>query len=330
VYKIQGTAGSGKTQLALVLLKDAVEKKQRCAYVCYNRPLADHIAKVAPHQAEVSTIHELSINYYRKVIGEPDFNDPSIFDCAISKYIEESESSIQNLDLLIIDESQDFEPDWISAVISRLKAESRLYVMTDQDQNLYGRDSFDLPDAVEIVCNDNFRSPQKIVNTINQLQLTKQIINSKGIFQGEVPEFITYKDLERGGVKEIEIVLNNLLKEGHELENITLISFEGRKTSKILRQESIGKYKLSKFSGHYDRDGSPIWSKGELLAETIYRFKGQSAPIILFCEIDFNKLNEKILKKLFVAFTRSTFKLICILSKQSEATLLERISNNSY
>ena len=54
VIRIQGTAGSGKTQLALQLLSDAVINKQKSLYVCFNRSLADHMSKIAP--ARWSTI----------------------------------------------------------------------------------------------------------------------------------------------------------------------------------------------------------------------------------------------------------------------------------
>ena len=39
---IEATAGSGKTQLALALMRQAHVAQQRCAYVCFNRALADH------------------------------------------------------------------------------------------------------------------------------------------------------------------------------------------------------------------------------------------------------------------------------------------------
>ena len=59
VYVIEATAGSGKTQLALKLLRDAAQQKQRARYVCFNRPLADHLAKLAPASVEVTTFHQL-------------------------------------------------------------------------------------------------------------------------------------------------------------------------------------------------------------------------------------------------------------------------------
>jgi hypothetical protein len=53
--RVIGTAGSGKTQLALSVYRDAVAAGRRPLYVCYNRPLADHIALIAPPGGEVAT-----------------------------------------------------------------------------------------------------------------------------------------------------------------------------------------------------------------------------------------------------------------------------------
>lgn len=47
VIRVVGTAGSGKTQLALRLLRDADAAGRKAAYLCFNRALADHIARVA-------------------------------------------------------------------------------------------------------------------------------------------------------------------------------------------------------------------------------------------------------------------------------------------
>jgi replicative DNA helicase len=59
LFVIEATAGSGKTQLALNLLQTAAQHKQRACYVCFNRPLADHLAKLAPASVEVTTFHQL-------------------------------------------------------------------------------------------------------------------------------------------------------------------------------------------------------------------------------------------------------------------------------
>ena len=178
-YVIQGTAGSGKTQLAIALLRQAASQKQHSAYLCYNRPLADHIRHIAPTHADVASFHQLCIDHWRDTQGEPDFTDKQIFTKAAEKYINDSPAFKNNLDLIIIDESQDFETEWIQALINRLKPDGKLYVMGDPDQLLYDRPLFDLNGAVSITCNDNFRSPQKIVEIINLLQLASTPIKAR-------------------------------------------------------------------------------------------------------------------------------------------------------
>ena len=63
-----------------------------------------------------------------------------------------------SLDLLIIDEYQDFDAEWIEALLAKLKENSKLYTMGDSEQDLYERADFDLPHAVRITSNDNFRA----------------------------------------------------------------------------------------------------------------------------------------------------------------------------
>jgi superfamily I DNA and RNA helicase len=42
-----------------------------------------------------------------------------------------------------------------------------------------------------------------------------------------------------------------------------------------------------------------------LLTESVYRFKGQSTPAVVFTEIDFVSMTDKDRKKLFVGLTRA-------------------------
>ena len=52
--RVVGTAGSGKTQLALSEYAAAIDAGLRPLYVCYNRPLADHIERLVPPGGTVS------------------------------------------------------------------------------------------------------------------------------------------------------------------------------------------------------------------------------------------------------------------------------------
>jgi Holliday junction resolvase-like predicted endonuclease len=326
VFKIQATAGSGKTQLALKLLRDAAEQKKRALYVCYNRPLADHIANLSPTSTEVSTFHELSVENYRRKVAEPNFTDPSFFDQAATLLIEGSSEIQASLDLLIIDEYQDFEAGWIQALLAKLKENSKLYVMGDSQQDLYERDDFDLPDAVQIKSLDNFRSPQRVVDVINQLQLTPEPIQPKSAYLGDLPEFISYKDPSSGGIKEIEKCITSLLSKGYKHEEIAVLSFAGRNKSKLLQLDNLGAHNCKRFTGNYDSSGNPQWSVGNVLTETIYRFKGQSAPVVILSEIDFETMTNKELRKLFVGMTRAKIHLICIMSDRAQEQLAQRLN----
>lgn len=58
--RVTGTAGSGKTQLALAEYRDALAQGQRPLYVCFNRPLADHFQAIAPQGGWRSCVSKVS------------------------------------------------------------------------------------------------------------------------------------------------------------------------------------------------------------------------------------------------------------------------------
>jgi thymidine kinase len=326
IYTVQASAGSGKTQLAMALLHDSTAKGERCAYVCFNRPLADHMVRIAPHRANVSTFHELCIDHYRQHLAKSkrtlDFGDANVFADAAAQYVQDAETKAPTLDLLIIDESQDFDPEWIDALLKQLKTQARLYVLGDTNQDLYGRGSVELPEAVHISSPDNFRSPRQVVQTINSLKLTDQPVVSKSLFEGWEPEFHSYKASDTGGLKATEKCVERLLADGALLNQIVLLSYVGRERSSLLAQTHLGKWTLKSFTGQFDSAGNAKWRHGELLADTLHRFKGQAAPVVVLCEIDFEGApSGRDLKKLFVGFTRAQYRLECVVSARALAAI---------
>jgi hypothetical protein len=313
VVRIQATAGSGKTQLALRLLEVAAGSKETALYVCYNRPLSDIIARIAPARSMVACFHELAIEYYRRHRGEPDFTNREIYTLAVDAYHQDSVSFEPKYDLIIIDEGQDFEPQWVASLLPLLKPSGRLYLMEDEAQRLYEREGFDIPDAVILNCNDNYRSPRSVCQVINALALVSPSILSKSPYQGDFPEFLQY-DEEVSLIAQTEQAVNNLLGQGFELKDIVILTGHGRGKSKLLNAEYIGRFKTRRFTGAYTRDGDQVWCDGELIVESIYRFKGQSAPAIILSELDFEELTVQERRKLFVGMTRAQLNLQVILS----------------
>jgi hypothetical protein len=340
VYTVQASAGSGKTQLAVALLCKAVAKGERCAYVCFNRPLADHMVRIAPHSADVTTFHELCVTHYRQHLATMDtslplpldFGKANVFADATLQYLKDAESKTPTLDLLIIDEAQDFDPEWVSALLAQLKTKAKLYVLGDTNQDLYGRGTFELPEAVHITSPDNFRSPRQIVRTINALQLTDQPVVAQSLFDGWEPEFHSYAASDVGGLKATQQCVERLLADGTALHQIVLLSYAGRERSHLLSQTHLGPWPLKRYAGTFDSAGNAQWTTGDLLADTLHRFKGQAAPVVVLCEIDFEgdshapaAPSSRDLKKLFVGFTRAQFRLACVVSARAEAALASRL-----
>jgi superfamily I DNA and RNA helicase len=78
----------------------------------------------------------------------------------------------------------------------------------------------------------------------------------------------------------------------------------------------------------YDLLGNLVFTEGDVLMESVYRFKGQAAPCVIFTEIDFEALDDLAMRKLFVGVTRATIKLTMILSERSAQKLIERLTDN--
>jgi thymidine kinase len=324
-YQINATAGSGKTQLALALLRAAAQQNKRSTYICYNRPLADHISRIAPVQTIASNFDELCIAFLKKSEVQLDFSDRNLFRRAQAAYVQHLKSSDPTLDLLIIDEAQDFDFEWIEALVASVKSDGTIYLLSDDSQMLYERTSFELSDAVMIECHENFRSPKRIVDVINALGLSSHLVQARSVQLGELPEFVSYDSSDPSGLLATQRVISRLLSEGYAKDQITLLSFSGRDKSVLLKSPSLGPYSVRSFSGKYSLDSEPLFSPGDFLAETVYRFKGQSSPVIVFCEIDFTELATRELRKLFVGMTRAQYHLVCIMSEQAQELLAARL-----
>ena len=324
--RIQATAGSGKTLLAVRLLEEAIARDESALYVCFNRPLADYMARIAPAKANIANYHELCVDHFRRHYEEPDFTDCNIFSTVVETYVRESHGLPEKFDLLLIDEAQDFDAEWVESLLPQLKETGRLFLMEDSDQKLYERSEFDLPEAVTVTCNDNFRSPRSVCRTIDALALATSPIQSRGVYQGEDPGFHTY-DSDDNVVRRTADVVDKLLQQGFSIEDIVVLTGRGVKKSVVLKSDFIGKHRTRRFAGTYSaRTGLPDWIDGELLVESVYRYKGQSAPAIVITEVDFLEITPLERRKLFVGMTRAMMAVEIVLSRNAEACFAKLLS----
>jgi superfamily I DNA and RNA helicase len=337
--RVVGTAGSGKTQLAVQVMKDAVAQGRRPLYVCFNRPLADHIARVAPAEATVASYHHLCDLVLRDAGIVPDFSAPDVFAQLARRFAGIAVPDAWHFDVLIVDEGQDFLPEWAAALEGMLAHGAAWWWLEDPMQNLYMRDPVEFPGWVTLHATINYRSPRDIVAylrpTLNAaLDATldgSYRIEAGSPFDGSDVALSTYASGDAGEAHEVtdatDVVgttkraITQALSLGFRKQDIAVLSFRGRERSQIAGLAALGPHQLRGFTGRYDLFGNPEYRDGDVMFESIYRFKGQSAPCVILTEVDFDTLDERTARKLFVGATRATMKLILVLSQRAAAAL---------
>jgi superfamily I DNA and RNA helicase len=313
---VQGTAGSGKTQLALNELREAYAVKKTAMYICFNRPLVDSVKLSAPEPNNCMTFHELAKLLAKQNGLKIDFKEEGIFKKLEDFFITNISQLENQLDVLVVDEGQDFEESWANALLKMVKPKGRIIWLEDESQRLYDRDGVKWGEQwVKISSPMNYRSPQRIVNMINSLELTDTFLESGNGFRGMIPATYAYPE---GYEKEGTIqALEDLINEGYSPQSIAILTFRGVKSSKLLHQniKELAGIHLKKFQDFSD-SGEAIWTEGELLIDSIFRFKGQCADAVILTEIDFDEYSENVKRRLFVGLTRARLMVSLVVSER--------------
>ena len=325
--RVVGTAGSGKTQLALAEYAAAVDAGLRPLYVCYNRPLADHIQRLVPPGGRVANFHMLADAFMRAQGITPDYSSPEVWGEMETALATAELPETWMYDVLIVDEGQDFSVAWRDILLRMLKPGGRATWLEDPTQNLYGRDMVPLPGWVTLHSHTNYRSPRQIVDMLASIGEARQPVEAASPFEGADIEALVYPEGDTEAMlAQTKHAITLCLAAGFARQDIAIASFRGREKSAILGRDTLGDaHTLKSFTGAYDLFGNPVFREGGLLAESVYRFKGQSAPAVIFTEIDFEQIDELVFRKLFVGMTRARLKLVLVLSERAAEALLDQI-----
>ncbi len=130
-----GVAGSGKTTILIARAKYLAEQNQdkKGLVLCFNRPLATYLKAQLTDFANVTvqTFHQLA---YRFGIGDSKWDQefgPELKAAILQKN--------EPYDFILIDEAQDFDPDWFPCInaLSKDPNEADLFITGDGSQGLY-------------------------------------------------------------------------------------------------------------------------------------------------------------------------------------------------
>lgn len=189
IIRIQGLAGSGKTELLLHKLKKLYveEKGSRIAFTCFNKVLADKLRGRIPEFFDYMKVDE-QINYNRLFIasswGSGRYPEAGLYSkiChhygltfqPYSKHKDKKEiwnEAIQELkaigsfepmfDYVLIDESQDFEKEYIE--LCKMVTSKKLYVAGDILQDIFSINKDNTDTETDFLLNKVYRTDPRTV-----------------------------------------------------------------------------------------------------------------------------------------------------------------------
>lgn len=320
---IEGTAGSGKTLLALEFAKTLALKGEHILFLCFNRHLAnwmkeqislDGSFKKHAHLLEISTFHSFALAIANRAKVEfrvPEEQTQQFWDSEVPLILEQALEILKSSHrpsvyrAVIVDEAQDFSPDWWVTVESLTASGrgGRLYAFLDLNQSLRGD-----PRPPSVPFNTKFRLLTNCRNTksiaTGAASLAKvKVLILPGSPAGESPSLVRAPTREGAqGILRNEV--RSLLKQRIAPTQLALISpasYEGGGLSELR-----------------DIDGVPLvtdataWRRGGgILVTTARAFKGLEADVVIIHDLEsFGTLFTK--TDLYVAWTRARNRLIVI------------------
>jgi hypothetical protein len=213
-------------------------------------------------------------------------------------------------DTLIVDEAQDFDGDWFEAARLFLRHGADILWLEDPNQNLRGAEPVGLRDLGFVGYRSllNYRSPALIAEFVS----------------GVLPEFpfACANDLPGLGVgvtpyddpddqpRLVGRIVGRLLGQRFRAQDIAVLSCRGLERTVFKDIQRIGNHTLARFTGTYDLFGNQVYSSGQILFDTVRRFKGQQSAAVVLTDIDPREQHlTQELQVLFCGMTRATVRL---------------------
>lgn len=151
-FSILGSAGCGKTYVAIEQSRRRAEAGDRVLFLCYNYGLSDYIRRRFDNYPEdqrpthIGTLHSLGNKWNMpfEVEQTDDFWDTKL-PALLVEHLKTMPNDLK-YDTVVIDEAQDFHADWWSVVIGVLKDvdKGRIYAFGDIRQGIF-RQATDIP-----------------------------------------------------------------------------------------------------------------------------------------------------------------------------------------
>lgn len=297
---VAGGAGTGKTVLAIEHALRCADEGQRTLLTCFNLPLATYLERTCGNHENliVSSFHGLCRLLAEQAgIELPVAGGSALFDKILPEALIDAVAKKPGLgfDTIIVDEGQDFQDFWFSALRLSLRDQgrNRFYVFYDDNQRLFTGDAGfikELPSST-IVLSRNLRNTKKI-----HALMSKWYDGKRTTASGPEGEHIGLLECRAGNLAfdKVNERISHLVRSGQV------------KPGEIAVLTSAGADAVSsrKIAGH-DTCRSENVVSNQIVFDTVRRFKGLSRPCVFV--IGLEALNEPEL--IYVATSRANLLL---------------------
>jgi hypothetical protein len=286
--RIEGGPGTGKTLVALEIVRRLASDGARVLLLCFNRRLANELAKyrdggALPASVTVKNFHTLCRDA-AQTAGLP-FEPPAnqgaaeFWDHTVLEHLLAAHASDQlpQYDAIVVDEAQDIAAAWWGYIETLLRdtATGRLYLLYDPKQNVFGRSEDGMPDYPRLILDLAYRSTRALCRACADL-VDADVEPALGMPHGDPPVIETQKQ-GSGAVKQIRDLVARLVdKDGLAPEQIALLTPHRKENSTLAG--------LSELAGHpiVDAPGRV----GAITHSTIGGFKGLEADVVIVLDLE--------------------------------------------
>ena len=326
--RVKGVAGCGKTGIATHYYTRAAESGKRPLMLCFNRSLRENLNEKVSDDGLVQTWYGFCVRFLEDRGDTLDFNRvrdhlrnqdtfwSEVEDRVKERAIEDGVPESWRFDRLIIDEAQDFKPEWFEILDLFLKEEHDFLWLEDSDQNIRQTEPRDKAGVVGLRARRNYRSPEAIARFMETVLPSFDFECASPVAGFDVQVW-PYDD-PADQTKLAAARVTELRRLGFRPEDITLLTMRGVGRSAVGgSSRRLGGYALSQFQG-YDRSGNQKMSDGQILFDSIHRFKGQQAPAVILCDVDPDPGRmEDWRRRLYCGMTRATVHLELLVARRA-------------
>jgi hypothetical protein len=277
---VVGGAGTGKTLLAIEQARRLAAQGFRVLVTCFNQPLGVHLAGQLRAIGRVEALHfhgictrwasDAGLDHERR----PDESAEHYYDERAPELLTQAADLLaRRVDAVLVDEAQDFLPDWLDAL--ELLLDDRggiMFLFADENQAIYRR-GFAQP--------ANFLRYRLTANLRNSASIHHLLVGHFGeqsVAKGPAGVEVSVRTWsgERELRHEISSLLTRLREHGVPGEAITVLTGRSTANSRFRRDDTVGSFRLC---------ANPKRSN-EIRFASVHRFKGLESTVVILCEME--------------------------------------------